>query len=115
MANGPADCHTAIDPGDSRGPDAYDPLGPGQPLAGTGIEFLTPAEAHDLLNREGICHNFRWMYWIGEGLVAAEVWCLPPPGVIDSLAYQTDATVVVFVQGETPASPPPVRNDPVGC
>lgn len=87
------------------GADTLLPLASGQRLAGTGIERMTPAEAHDLLNSEAICHNFRWVYMFDGQHGFGEVWCEPPPGAVQTFTYQGDGTLVVFVRGEPPPTP----------
>lgn len=106
-------CRPAIDPGSDG--DA-DPLGDGEPLAGTGIETMTPVGADALLRTMGLCHTFRYGYPYSDdsGLGYSEVWCDPPPGVITELSYGGDGEVIVFVSDATPQQHTPRPQPPVG-
>jgi hypothetical protein len=80
------------------------PLDEGQPLAGTGIQTMTPTDAEAFLRDLGLCFTFRYSYPTGpevdggqEGY--SERWCTAPPsGVIEDLLYLDDGEIVVFVE-----------------
>lgn len=79
-----------------------EPLDEGQPLAGSGIEDMTPTEAEALLREMGICFTFRFLYPTDEEDRTegySERWCTAPPaGEISHLHYLDDSgEVVVFV------------------
>lgn len=115
VARVPDGCHTGVDPAVEGGPEAVNPLAPGQPLAGTGIEAMTAEAAHALLVELRICHNFRWIYMFDESSGYSEIWCEPPPGTPDSFGYQADGTLVVFTQGVPPPTPRTQPDGGWGC
>jgi hypothetical protein len=103
-------CSPAIDP---TGPDASaDPLAPGQPLAGSRIEGMSPEAAERLLRSRGLCRSWRFQYRTDDqGNGYGERWCEPPPGEIRNLAYGSSGEVILFV--ETPGDPIlPLRSQP---
>ena len=81
-----------------------EPLDKGQPLAGTGIEDMSPTEAEALLREMGICFTFRYMYRTSEedpSVGYGERWCVAPPaGDTNHLGYLDDGEVVIFVSDE---------------
>jgi hypothetical protein len=93
-----------------------DPLAPGQPLAGSGIESMTPTAAQTLLRLRGFCHMFRYSYDYTDapGSGYGEAWCDPPPGVITELAYGGDGEVLIFVEDAMPTFHSPRPQPPVG-
>lgn len=105
----PAGCLVGASADVPAGPEAIDPTGPGQPLAGLTPVDTTALSVHERLNAANICHTFRWIYSFDDSHGFSEVWCAPPEGVVDSFGYQADGTLVVFVQG---AAPPTPRDQP---
>jgi len=105
-------CRPGIDPALAEGTD---PLAEGQPLAGTGIERMTPAQAKGVLLAMGLCHLFTYGYQYsdGSGEGFGEIWCDPPPGVNRAVRYGSDGEIRVFVedaasQQHTPRPQPPL-------
>jgi hypothetical protein len=93
-----------------------EPLDSGQPLAGTGIEEMTPEAAEALLREMGLCFTFRYMYPTGdEDTGYSERWCTAPPaGEVVAVAY-ADGEVVVVVSDDRIQEP---REQPLagwGC
>ena len=81
------------------------PLDEGQPLAGSGIEEMTPEEAEALLRDVGLCFTFRYEYPTtvdpSQSGVYSERWCsAPPSGDVDAVLYLPSGEVVVFVHEE---------------
>jgi len=111
-----ADCRPAIDPDDA---DGVEPLDAGQPLAGTGIQDMTPKQARGLLLELGICHTFRYVYNYADDPMGggySEVWCdVPPAGELVSLAYASDGAVTLVVLDQVPQTPRPQPAAGWGC
>jgi hypothetical protein len=77
------------------------PLHRGQPLFGTGIRKMAPAEAESLLRDLGLCFTFRYEYPTGPSTGYGERWCTAPPaGRITDLMYLDDGEIVVFVEDD---------------
>ena len=97
-------------------PGATDPLAARHPLAGTGIERMTPAGAKQVLLGLGLCHTFRYDYEFtaGSGGGYSETWCDPPPGRIMEITYGGDGEVIVFVVDAVPLQHSPRPQPPVG-
>lgn len=91
-----------------------DPLAVGQPLAGSGIENMTPVAAESLLRSMRICHTYRFEYPTGPAQGYSEVWCVPPPGKIISLFYGTRGEVVVSVSDAVRVVRSPRPQPPAG-
>lgn len=105
-------CRSALPEG--ANPDTTDPLAPGQPLAGTGIESMAPAGAKALLLSLGLCHMFRYDVSFGDGTGFGEVWCDAPPGRIQGVRYGGDGEVLVFVEDAVPQLHTPRPQPPKG-
>jgi len=93
---------------------AESPLDEGQPLAGSGIEEMSPQAAEALLREAGLCFTFRYQYPTSEDRSEgySERWCTAPPGGTirdEGLAYLDDGEVVVFVSDDRVM---PVREQP---
>ena len=77
------------------------PLHKSQPLHGTGIRKMGPADAEGLLRDLGLCFTFRYEYPTGPSVGYSERWCTAPPaGRITDLAYLDDGEIVVFVEDD---------------
>lgn len=77
------------------------PLRKGQPLHGTGILKMDPAEAESLLRDLGLCFTFRYEYPTSPSVGYSERWCTAPPaGWITDLLYLDDGEIVVFVEDD---------------
>jgi hypothetical protein len=115
---------TAFAPGSGPGPltgcehvrasvrGSAEPLDKGQPLAGTGIETMSPEAAEGLLREMGLCFTFRYLYPTTEDRSQgySERWCTAPPaGTVSHLHYLDDGEVVVFVDDDRVM---PVREQP---
>jgi hypothetical protein len=103
-------CSAAVDP---AGPDANaDPLAPGQPLAGSGIQDMSPAAAEQLLRSRGLCRSWRFQYRTDDqGGGYSERWCRAPSGEISGFAYGSSGEIILFV--EAPGDPiMPMRSQP---
>jgi hypothetical protein len=110
------DCRPAVD---SEALDDQQPLDPGQPLFGSGIEDKTPAQARDLLLELGICHTFRYIYNYADdpaGSGYSEVWCdVPPAGKLVSVTYASDGAITLLVLDPEPMTPRPQPAAGWGC
>jgi hypothetical protein len=106
-------CRPGIDPALA---EATDPLAEGQPLAGTGIERMTPAQAKGVLLSMGLCHLFTYgyLYSDGSGEGFGETWCDPPPGVIRAVTYGSDGEIRVLVGDAAPQLHTPRPQPPLG-
>lgn len=104
-------CRPAIDPARA---DMTDPMAQGQPLAGTAILDMTPADAKQLLMGMGLCHTFRYSYQYGDGSSGySEVWCDAPPAIVTGVSYGSSGEVIVTTEDaqstlHTPRPQPPV-------
>ena len=101
-----------IDPA-TGGQVPSDPLAPGQPLAGSGIDEMTPQAAEAFLRTRGIVASWRLSYRTGDHTGYSECWCVAPNGTITDVSYGSRGSVIVMVQ---PAGDPlmPPRAQPVG-
>ena len=80
-----------------------DPLAPGEPMFGSGIETMTPRAAGDAVRARGLHVTWRYMYWFGptqdgtrQGF--SECWCEPPPdGRITGVSYGLASEIVLMV------------------
>jgi len=76
------------------------PLASGQPLTGTDLGRMSPAEADAYLTAMGYCHDFRYIYYLpGTGNeLYSELWCVvPPDGGISGVGYGRDGSVTISV------------------
>lgn len=87
------------------------PLDPGQPLAGSEIETMTPADAKALLTARGFCHLFSYRNGDPSRDGQAQNWCAAPPGRITELFYDSEGAVRIVVQGTEPFA----RRDPASA
>jgi hypothetical protein len=96
---------------------AGDPIGAGEPLAGLGLQSMSPKAISDVLLAKGYCHTFRlsWSYSDFPNAGYTQMWCTPPPGVVGDFAYGSSGEVIVFVTD--PVERPSDRNTParIGC
>jgi hypothetical protein len=86
----------------------WSPLDEGQPLHGTGIEEMVPAQAEALLRELGLCYTFVYEFRIlgDEDRSTGERWCTAPPGgTVDGISYR-DGEILLWVQDE-PREPRP--------
>jgi hypothetical protein len=95
---------------------ADEPIDKGQPLAGTGIEEMTPDDAEALLREMGLCFTFRYMYDIDdEGNGFTERWCTAPPaGEIVAVPYN-EGEIVVMVRDHSILPPREQPPEGWGC
>jgi hypothetical protein len=97
------------------------PARPGQASRGLDAGVLLPmlnlqlgmdaVDADAQLNASNTCHEYRYLL---TSIRYSQVWCVPPPGVIDDVTSGTDGQVILFVT----ASPNVLPLDfflPVGC
>lgn len=95
------------------------PLTPLQPLAGTGVERMTPTAAAELLDSLGLCHLFGYSYdFTSDAPDGAsgfgETWCDPPPGRIEDLWYDSLGAVRISVVDAVPTLHTPRPQPDVG-
>lgn len=115
-------CTAALVPGTGWPPDRVTdpgPLSPGQPLAGTGIERMSPEEAAALLGSMTLCHLFVYNvdFEPGSSVGASgygETWCEPPPGRIDGIWYDRAGAVRIGVVDADPTLHTPRPQPDVG-
>lgn len=77
-----------------------EPLAPGGPLHGSGIERMTPVEIDAVLAGTGYCYSFRFVYQYLETYPEgySEYWCSPPPGSFEAALYDEAGTIVVIIR-----------------
>lgn len=104
-------CHPAdpgATPGDQPAPQQMDP-----DLSRYGIQAgIAASDADSRLTAAGICHEFRYDYTASN---YAQVWCVAPPGIVNSWAYGSSDQVIMFVEASPGETLPPSAPLLVGC
>jgi hypothetical protein len=109
-------CTNAIEPYDEETQEErIDVTAEGQPLHGTGIMDMRPADAEALLRERGYCFTFRYEYPTaaptdGSEFGYSERWCTAPPtGRITEVMASPSGELIVFVREDTimPERPQP--------
>jgi hypothetical protein len=100
--------------------EGEDPLAPGGPLAGRKVEAMTAAAVGEVAEDAGFEVTYRYSYDVGpqpeSGSTGyAECWCVPPPGRVYSVAYDSIGRVVVLAEGEPRDSVRPQPELGWGC
>jgi hypothetical protein len=100
-----------------EGPDGEPHPVSGAPhLSELGVDIgVEAADAHSRLNSANVCHDFRYNYDLGENSGYAQIWCTPPPGIVNELAFGSDGQVILFVDAAPGTQLPPNFFLPVGC
>lgn len=94
VRTGPTGCRAVVPAADSY---SVGPLGEGQPLAGSGLDRMTPSGAAAWLGDRGWCVTWRFQYFYTDNAGYSEFWCTPPEGVISDLSYDGKGNLVIFV------------------
>jgi hypothetical protein len=94
-----------------------DPLEVGEPLGDQRIRGMEAAEAHELLQAQGVCHDFRleWRYAGSSTSGYSQRWCVPPSGLVGEAAYGSEGQVILFVDDPVPRTFDPGTPLTVGC
>ncbi|MBA2255500.1 MAG: hypothetical protein H0W07_10350 [Chloroflexi bacterium] len=107
----PVGCLPAVPPaaaGEARKDDAMT-LGP---LAGSGLDQMTPQAADRWLAERGLCVTWRFQYPTGPNEAYSELWCSAPPNsVIEAVTFDGNGNVLLATR-PTDDRVRPVRPQP---
>ena len=71
---------------------------------------MAASDADVLLNQVGICRQYNYTY-----SNYAQMWCTPPPGIIQSLAWKDDGALILVVEAPANETAPPDLQPTHGC
>ena len=71
---------------------------------------MSASDADFLLNQVGVCRQYNYVY-----SNYAQMWCTPPPGIIQSLAWKDDGALILVVEAPANETAPPDIQPTQGC
>jgi hypothetical protein len=102
--------------------EGEDPLAPGHVLAGRDVASMSAEAVGDIVEEAGLGVTYRYSYKVGPQPEAggatgySECWCVPPPGRVMGVSYDTIGRVIVVVEsGEHRDSVRPQPERGWGC